>query len=58
MESAQSLWDVPLPSTGPPGLGTEVGGEGGRMDGAGTQVGTDKMALEKVVELVMAPNSQ
>lgn len=25
------------------------------MDGAGTQVGADKMALEKVVELVMAP---
>lgn len=56
MESAQSLWDVPLPSTGPPGLGTEVGAEGGRMDGAGTQVGAAKMALGKVVELVMAPN--
>lgn len=59
MESAQSLWDVPLPSTGPPGLGIEVGGdpsEGGRVGGAGTQVGAGKMALEKVVELVMGPN--
>lgn len=59
MESAQSLWDVPLPSTGPPGLGSGVGGdpsEGGRVGGAGTQVGAGKMALEKVVELVMGPN--
>lgn len=56
MESAQSLWGVPLPSTG-----NEVWGDpskGGTMDGAGTQVGADKMALEKVAELVMAPNRQ
>lgn len=52
---------VPLPSMGPPGLAGEVGGDpskGGRMDGAGTEVGADKMALEKIVELVMAPNRQ
>lgn len=27
------------------------------MDGAGTQVGADKTALEKVAELVMAPKA-
>lgn len=51
----------PSPQHRSPGLGTEVRGypsRGGRMDGAGTQVGADKMALEKVVELVMAPNRQ
>lgn len=56
MESAQSLWGVLLPS-----MGNQVGGnpsEGGTMDGAGTQVGADKTALEKVAELVMAPNRQ
>lgn len=51
----------PSPQHRSPGLGTEVRGdpgEGGRMDGAGTQVRADKMALEKAVELVVAPNRQ
>lgn len=51
----------PPPQRGSPRLGTKVGGdpgEGGKIDGAGTQVGADKMALEKAVELVIAPKRQ
>lgn len=51
----------PRQATGPwgwvPGWGDDPG-EGGRMDGAGTQVGADKMALEKVAKLLTAPNRQ
>ena len=51
----------PQQATGPrgwvPGRGDPS--EGGKMDGAGTQVGgADKMALEKFAKLLKGPNRQ